>query len=65
MGAPAATRTLTAGSYLTDDEAMLVYVLSLSKDGETVIEDVRTGEVACIHATKLDGWRFVEPEGDA
>lgn len=63
MGTAAATRELTVGSYLTDDKATLLYVLDLTKTGETTIENVGTGEVSCIHATKLDGWRFVDPEG--
>jgi hypothetical protein len=62
VGAAAATRELTEGSYLTDDDKVLVYVLDLREDGQAVIEDVRTGKVSCCHASSFDGWRFVLPE---
>lgn len=62
MGTTAGTRALTAGLYLTDDAATLVYVRSLSKDGEVVIEDARTDKVMCVQADALDGWRIVTPE---
>ena len=63
MGTAAATRTLTVGSYLTN-EVTLVHVLDLTKNGETTIENVGTGEVTCSHASAFDGWRFVDPEDD-
>jgi hypothetical protein len=60
VGAPTATRALTACSYLTD-ETRLVYVLEL-KYGQVVIEDARTLDVTIVREHRLDGWRFVTPE---
>ena len=62
MGAPAGTRPLTPNCYLTDEKA-LVYVWDFVDDGcNIVIEDVATGEIMCVDATALNGWRFVDPE---
>lgn len=63
MGTATAARALTAGCYLTD-ESLLLYVLTLTIDGEATVENVRTGEISCIRSIKLDGWRFVDPEHD-
>lgn len=60
MGSRAGTKLLTTGTYLTDDK-QLVYVLDLPEPDQAVIEDAATGNVSCMLAEKLIGWRIVEP----
>ena len=60
MGAPTATRALTACSYLTD-ETRLVYVLEVERH-RAVIEDVGTLDITIIPAARLAPWRLVIPE---
>ncbi len=60
MGAPTATRALTACSYLTD-ETRLVYVLEVERH-RAVIEDASTLDITIIPAARLEPWRLVIPE---
>lgn len=56
------TRALTAELYLTDGLSELLYVLEVDEQGWILVEDARTLEQRRMKATKLDGWRIVEPE---
>lgn len=61
MGTAARTQPLSPNLWLTDEKRLL-FVLDLAEqEGQAIVEDARSGEIECIPAKCLEGWRVVEP----
>jgi len=60
MATATRTRPLASQLYITDGTHLL-YVLDLPEGGQAVVEDAMTGDVQCVPAIRLDGWKVVDP----